>query len=214
MLAFVVALSAAVMSFAGCAGKAASSSESSGESKAETSATESESKPVTVEFWTISLQPTFTDFFNKLIDEYQKENTNVKVKWVDLPYDSIQQKLITASASDTSPDVVNLNTQMALSLAGKGALVDLNKEATEAQKSIYIDTLYNSAKIGDSVYAFPWYASPSVMIYNKELFEKSGFAATPKTFEEANTMAKTMKEKQERIFMFLKSLQIFCSLME
>lgn len=195
MLAFVVALSAAVMSFAGCAGKAASSSESSGESKAETSATESESKPVTVEFWTISLQPTFTDFFNKLIDEYQKENTNVKVKWVDLPYDSIQQKLITASASDTSPDVVNLNTQMALSLAGKGALVDLNKEATEAQKSIYIDTLYNSAKIGDSVYAFPWYASPSVMIYNKELFEKSGFAATPKTFEEANTMAKTMKEK-------------------
>ncbi len=195
MLAFVVALSAAVMSFAGCAGKGASSSESSGESKAETSATESESKPVTVEFWTISLQPTFTDFFNKLIDEYQKENTNVKVKWVDLPYDSIQQKLITASASDTSPDVVNLNTQMALSLAGKGALVDLNKEATEAQKSIYIDTLYNSAKIGDSVYAFPWYASPSVMIYNKELFEKSGFAATPKTFEEANTMAKTMKEK-------------------
>lgn len=201
ILAFIVALGAAMAFFAGCSGGSTSSSQSSSESsetsKAESSSAKSEktSEPVTVEFWTISLQPTFTDFFNKLIDEYQKENTNVTVKWVDLPYDSIQQKLITASASDTSPDVVNLNTQMALSLAGKGALVDLNKEATDAQKSIYIDTLYNSAKIGDSVYAFPWYASPSVMIYNKDLFEKAGFAATPKTFEEANSMAKTMKDK-------------------
>lgn len=33
------------------------------------------------------------------------------------------------------------------------------------------------------------------MIYNKDLFEKAGFKTTPKTFEEANSMAKTMKDK-------------------
>jgi len=189
ILASVLALGIIGSSFAGCSSTATTSQSS------QAGSTASEAKPVTVEFWTISLQPTFTDFFNGLIKTYQEKNKNVTVKWVDLPYDAIQQKLITAAAGGTSPDVVNLNTQMALSLAGKKALVDLNKEATDAQKSIYIDSLYKSAKVGDSIYAFPWYASPSIMIYNKALFEKAGIKSVPKTFEEASQLAKTMKDK-------------------
>lgn len=152
-------------------------------------------EPVTVEFWTISLQPTFTDFFNGLIKDYEAANPNVTVKWTDLPYDSIQEKLVTAAAGGTSPDVVNLNTQMALTLAGKGALVDLEAEATADQKSIYVKSLYDSAKIGDSVYAFPWYASPNIMFYNKDLFEKAGITEIPSKYQDAFDMAKTMKEK-------------------
>lgn len=158
------------------------------------SADTASAEPVSIEFWTISLQPTFTDFFNGLIQQYESENPNVTVKWTDLPYETIQEKLVTAAAGGTSPDVVNLNTQFALTLAGKGALVDLNKEATEEQKSIYVDSLYDSAKIGDSVYAFPWYASPNIMIYNKALFEKAGIKDLPKNYQDAFDMAKTMKD--------------------
>ena len=145
LFASIVALGVLAASFAGCSGNGDSTPSGSSSGSTESSgvgSSSASSEPVTVEFWTISLQPTFTDFFNGLIADYQAANSNVTVKWVDLPYDSIQQKLITASAGGTSPDVVNLNTQMALSLAGKGALVDLNKEATEEQRSIYIDTLY------------------------------------------------------------------------
>lgn len=150
---------------------------------------------VTLDFWTISLQPTFTDFFNGLIDQYEKDNPNVTIKWTDLPYDSIQQKLVTATAGGTSPDVVNLNTQFTLTLAGKGALVDLEKEATEEQRSIYIKSLYDSTRIGDSAYAFPWYASPNIMFYNKDLFEKAGIKDIPTEYQKAFDDAKTMKEK-------------------
>jgi putative chitobiose transport system substrate-binding protein len=152
-------------------------------------------EPVTIEFWTISLQPTFTDFFNKLISDYETANPGVTVKWTDLPYESIQEKLVTAVAGGKSPDVVNLNTQMALTLAGKNALVDLNAEATEEQKGIYVESLYDSTKIGDSVYAFPWYASPNIMMYNKELFDKAGITEIPTSYQSAFDMAKTMKEK-------------------
>lgn len=150
---------------------------------------------VTLDFWTISLQPTFTDFFNGLIDQYEKDNPNVTIKWTDLPYESIQQKLVTATAGGTSPDVVNLNTQFTLTLAGKGALVDLEKEATEEQRSVYIKSLYDSTRIGDSAYAFPWYASPNIMFYNKDLFEKAGIKDIPTEYQKAFDDAKTMKEK-------------------
>lgn len=148
----------------------------------------------TIEFWTISLQPTYTDFFQGLIKTYEKENPGIKIKWVDLPYDSIQEKLVTAIAGGSSPDVVNLNTAMALTLAGKNSLVDLNKEATQQQKSVYIESLWDSTKIGESAYAFPWYASPDIMFYNTDLFQKANITSVPTTYEEANKLAKQVKD--------------------
>lgn len=174
----------------GCSGGTTASGAGSG--KASGTAAGEKTK---IEFWTISLQPTFTNFFNDLIKKYEKANPNVTVNWVDLPYESIQQKLVTATAGGTSPDVVNLNTQMTLTLAGKKALVDLEKEASAEQRGIYIKSLYDSTRIGDSAYAFPWYASPNIMFYNKDLFSKAGIKDVPKEYQKAFDDAKTMKEK-------------------
>ncbi|WP_411678354.1 ABC transporter substrate-binding protein [Caproicibacter sp.] len=190
ILATILALGIVGSALSGCSGSSPASSAAAGKTSSG-----SDSAPVTVEWWTISMQPTFTDLFNGLIKDYEAEHKNVTIKWVDLPYESIQQKLITASAGGKSPDVVNLNTQMTLALVAKNAIVDLEKEATPEQKGIYIKSLYDSARVGDSVYAFPWYAAPCVMIYNKALFEKAGVTSVPKTYEEADKLAKTMKDK-------------------
>ena len=147
----------------------------------------------TLEFWTIALQPTFTDYFNGLIKAYEEANPGVKVNWTDLPYDSIEEKLITASAGGTAPDVVNLNTEFALTMAGKKALADIAKLTTSEEQAVYIESLWDSAKLGDAVYAFPWYAAPNIMIYNKSLFEKAGLTSQPTTYTEALQMAPTMK---------------------
>lgn len=179
--ALLVTVAMVATLFAGCGNKPAASN--------------TQNEQVTIQFWTISLQPTFTDFFNGLIKQYESTHKNVKIQWSDLPYDSIQNKLVAAIAGGTAPDVVNLNTELALTLANKGSLVDLNKEATDAQKSIYIQTLYNSVKINNSVYAFPWYGAPNIMIYNKSLFQKAGITQLPTTFDEMLADAKTMKEK-------------------
>lgn len=204
-ISMLLVLVLAIGMLSGCSSKSTSNNTkedstqgtpAAGEDETGAPTNEAENKePVTIEFWTISLQPTFTDFFNGLIEEYEAANPNVTVNWTDLPYDSIKEKLVTAAAGGTAPDVVNLNTQMALTLAGKGALVDLEAEATEEQKSIYVQSLYDSARIGDSVYAFPWYASPNIMFYNKELFEKAGITEVPTNYQDAFDMAKTMKEK-------------------
>lgn len=163
----------------------------------EASATETvanDGEETTIEFWTIDLKAAFGDFFNDMIAKYEEENPGVKVVWTDVPYADVQAKLVAAVAGGTAPDVVNLNTQMTLTLAGKGALVDLAQEATAEQKGIYIEDLWNSAKIGDSVYAFPWYASPDIMFYNKELFDEAGMEV-PQTFDQAMEEANEFYEK-------------------
>lgn len=177
----------------GCGGAKKGAENASESAKAEKTE-EKSGEAVTLDFWTIDLKANFGDFFNELIQKYEEENKGVKINWTDIPFADVQSKLVAAVAGGTAPDVVNLNTQMALTLAGQGALVDLNKAATEEQKSIYVKDLWESAKIGDSVYAFPWYASPDIMFYNKDLFEKAGMEV-PKTFNDALKESKEFYDK-------------------
>jgi putative chitobiose transport system substrate-binding protein len=148
-----------------------------------------------IEFWTLSLQPTFTGFIQGLIDKYQSQNPNITIYWQDLPWDGIQDKFLTQTAGGNPPDVVNIWSQLALTYAGKGALLDLEANATPAQKSIYLQAAYDSARLGNSVYAFPWYATPNISVYNKELLAKGGLSAPPKTFDEAFAAAVDFKNK-------------------
>lgn len=95
ILATILALGIVGSALSGCSGSSPASSAAAGKTSSG-----SDSAPVTVEWWTISMQPTFTDLFNGLIKDYEAEHKNVTIKWVDLPYESIQQKLITASAGE------------------------------------------------------------------------------------------------------------------
>lgn len=54
-----------------------------------------------------------------MISKYEEENKGVKINWTDIPYADVQSKLVAAVAGGTAPDVVNLNTQMTLTLAGQ-----------------------------------------------------------------------------------------------
>ncbi|MFH1453069.1 MAG: sugar ABC transporter substrate-binding protein [Armatimonadota bacterium] len=148
-----------------------------------------------IEFWTISLRPTFDDFIHSLINKYEKENPNIKLIWVDIPYNVLQQKLMSSIAGGVSPDVVNLNTPMAIILAQHEALVDLNKYLTKEEQERYFKNLYNATNIDGSVYALPWYVTTKITMYNSDIFKKAGLKRPPKNYDEVAQYAKIIKEK-------------------
>ena len=67
----------AATSLAGCGQSASSTAASEAASGSGSTASGETAEPVTLEFWTIALQPTFTDFLNGLIDKYEAENPGV-----------------------------------------------------------------------------------------------------------------------------------------
>jgi putative chitobiose transport system substrate-binding protein len=154
-----------------------------------------QAEQITLEFWTVSLQPTFTDFFNNLIAEYEASCPGVKIKWVDLPWDGYQEKLVASIVAGNPPDVVNLWDTLSLKEATADVLVNLNEEATAEQISIYSESVLEANNVNGGLYGFPWYASVPVTVYNTELFAKAGFDAPPKTFAEMLEMAPIFMEK-------------------
>ncbi|MGN7454040.1 extracellular solute-binding protein [Paenibacillus pasadenensis] len=150
-----------------------------------------------LEFWTISLQPTFNDYINGLIDEYQKAHPGVTVDWKDYPYDAITTKLLATAGGKNAPDVVNLNTEFASQLATKGALADLGALISDETKSSFFPGIFDSTVFDGKPYALPWYTGTQVLYMNKELVEKAGLdpANPPKTKEELYEWSRQVKEK-------------------
>jgi len=172
-----------------------SSSEPSNGNKETTKNSGGKKSSVTLEFWTLSLQPTFTDYINGIISDFESQNEGIKIKWTDLPYDAMQSKLVAQIAGSKAPDVVNIWTTLLLGMAGKNALVDLNQSAAPELLAPYLDSLTKSNMIGDGMYGVPWYVTPPISTYNTELIQKAGFDNPPSNYKEMLTMAKQMKEK-------------------
>ncbi|MEK4359395.1 sugar ABC transporter substrate-binding protein [Paenibacillus sp. FSL M7-1455] len=199
----VIVLSVLLLSFmlSACGGSGASPKESSGTTKengdGKTQENVSKAEPVKLEFWTISLQPTFTDYFNNLISEYEKSHEGVTIDWKDYPYDAVTNKLLTSIASGSSPDVVNLNTEFASQMGSKGAVTDLNSFLTDEQKKSYFDGIFNSTVIDGKAYALPWYTGTEVLFMNTKIVKAAGLdpANPPKSQDELIAWAKQIKEK-------------------
>ena len=141
LLSAVLSAVMAASLLVGCGGAKKGAENASESAKAEKTE-EKSGEAVTLDFWTIDLKANFGDFFNELIQKYEEENKGVKINWTDIPFADVQSKLVAAVAGGTAPDVVNLNTQMALTLAGQGALVDLNKAAKTFGSRQRLETLY------------------------------------------------------------------------
>lgn len=152
---------------------------------------------VTIEFWTMQLQPTFTDYINGIIEDFEAENPNIKVDWLDVPAADLSKKILTAVSTDTAPDVVNLNPTFASQLAELDALVNMEEAVSEEDKALYVKGAWEANQIDGKTFAIPWYLSTSVTLNNKLIFEEAGLdpEKPATTYEEAAEYAKIIKEE-------------------
>ena len=149
-----------------------------------------------LEMWTLALSPTFDDYINDVIQGFEAEHPGVTVNWVDLPDGGFPDKFFASIAAGQAPDVVNLNTSRMLLAAKEDALVNLSERATDEQLSIYFPSLLESSSVNGDVYALPWYQAPTILMYNKAIFEQAGLdpEAPPESYEDAISMAQTIRE--------------------
>ena len=156
----------------------------------------------TIEFWTIDLHPKFDDYINSLIADFETTHTGLKIRWIDVPISAIHQKFIAAIAARRTPDIINLNTDLALQFAELGALTNLDKEISKKVKDLYFPGLWQASYFKDNTgreghYAFPWYVTTQLLIYNKQILTKTGLnpEKPPATWETFWRSAKEVKAR-------------------
>ena len=141
-----------------------------------------------VTFWTLQMGD-YADYMYKIIRAYEKENPNVQINWIDVPFSEGEKRTLAAVMTDNPPDLINLNPDFSALLAQKGTLEEINEEAV----SEFNPEIINALKYNDKLYSIPWYATSAITIYNKELFEKSGIIRLPKTYKELGAISEKIK---------------------
>ncbi|WP_416147287.1 ABC transporter substrate-binding protein [Salipaludibacillus sp. HK11] len=158
---------------------------------------EASQEEVTLEFWTMQLQPTFTEYIDGLIDVYEEENSHVTINWVDVPASDLEQKLLSDISANNAPDVVNLNPSFGSNLAELDALTILDDEISQEEKDVYLQGAWEANQLGGNTFAFPWYLGTEIAYTNTEVFEEAGLDpdSPPSNYEEAAEYAETVMEE-------------------
>ena len=142
-----------------------------------------------VVFWTLQMSD-FAPYINGVISEFEKENPQIKIKWVDVPFSEGEKRTLASVLSDTPPDLVNLNPDFSATLAHKGTLYEIPKEnLIQFNKEIL-----KSLEINNKIYSIPWYATSAITIFNKEVIKKSQIPV-PKTYSQIAQYAPIVKVK-------------------
>ncbi|MCU0517428.1 MAG: sugar ABC transporter substrate-binding protein [Oscillatoria sp. Prado101] len=156
-----------------------------------------------VEFWTMQLQPQFTDYFNSLIANFESENPNIKVRWVDVPWSAMETKILAAVSAKTAPDVVNLNPNFASLLAGRNAWLYLDSKVPATVRDQYLPNIWKASTLDGQSFGIPWYLTTRIAIYNTQILQQAGITSPPATYAELAEAAKQIKQKTGKYAFFV-----------
>lgn len=155
-----------------------------------------------IEFWTMQLQPQFTAYFTELIDRFEAENPGLQVRWVDVPWEAMESKILTAVSAKTAPDVANLNPNFASQLAARNAWLDLDGRVPPATKAEYLPKIWQASTLDGKSFGLPWYLTTRINFYNQDLFKQAGIEQPPQTYSELAQVAAQIKQNTGKYAFF------------
>jgi len=117
------------------------------------------------------------------IAEFAKVHPDVTVKLERQQWTGLVEKLTTALSGSDAPDVVEFGNTQAQTFEAAGAVVDLTGDKADLGGDDFLQSLAEAGTYDGKLYAVPYYAGARIVIYRKDLFEKSGIAV-PTTLEE------------------------------
>lgn len=146
-----------------------------------------------IRFATQNLKTDFGEFFTGLIESFQEANPGVTIAWEDTPQaDDFDSRMVTDAQTCVMADVINVPGPTIAALSQAGLLMNLDTKAPGIGER-FIPGVWEASVFGkEQVHtALPWYWSPSVITYNRDLMERAGLDpdSPPASFEEQYDMA-------------------------
>lgn len=153
----------------------------------------SSDKTETIKFWAMGNEG---EMVRQLIPEFERLNPNIHVDVQQIPWTAAHEKMLTAFAGESTPDVCQLGNTWLPEFSVLHSLEPLDRFAA-ATPNIRLDDFFEGVfktnVIDSSLVGIPWYVDTRVMFYRKDLLREAGFAAPPATWDEVLKLCDAMK---------------------
>ena len=135
---------------------------------------------IRLSFWAMGNEATHVP---QMLPAFEAANPGVRVDVQALPWTAAHQKLLTAYAGASLPDVSQIGNTWVAELAAIGALSptpDFAEDLLQDQFPAVLET----NRIGGRAMATPWYVDTRLIYYRTDLLARAGFEAMPGTWAE------------------------------
>jgi multiple sugar transport system substrate-binding protein len=148
---------------------------------------------VKIKFWAMGAE---AEYVTKLIPEFEKQNPGIKIDIQQIPWNAAQEKLVTAFASDNTPDICQLGNTWIPQFSSLNAIIGLDDFISKSKvikKENYFAGVWDTNVMDSSVYGIPWYIDTRVMFYRTDVFKKVGYDNSPRSWDELYDLCKKIK---------------------
>jgi len=152
---------------------------------------------VDLEIWGVYDEP---EVFSKLIETYEKQNkkcANIRIEYKKINFDSYEEELVNAFASDKAPDIFMIhNTWLPKHK-------DKIKEPSETLlpfadfRATFVDVVEQDMTDENMIYGLPLYVDTLALYYNKEYFNTAGIPYPPATWDDLILAAEKLTKKNQ-----------------
>lgn len=168
-----------------------------GSSPAEDVDTENISGSIT--YWASNQGDSVTEDEQVLSETIERftEETGVEVELEVIPWNDLQNRILTAVSSGDGPDVLNIGNTWAASMQATGAFLEWEGEVLEAiggEERFIGSSWATGGAEGETPTSVPLYALSYSLYYNTEIFEENGIEEPPGTWEEFVDVAQELTQ--------------------
>lgn len=202
----------ASLALAGCGGGTETPTTSTSPTAPASTTAPAEPQEVTVWMYpVIGDEAKSREFWSGVETDFEAANKNIDLK-IDLqPWANRDEKIATAIAAGTGPDLVLMTPDMLPQYEATGGLASLADAYDAADKDKFMPNAVKAGMVGDEIYAVPIYHTVVTTAYNKKVFADAG-VELPTTWDEVKAAAPKLAANGVNIFDYSASPEVTLNL--
>jgi len=151
--------------------------------------------PNTVRFWAMGREG---EVVAELVPEFERTHPGIHVEVQTLPWSAAHEKLLTAFAGDSTPDLCQLGNTWIPEFVALGALKSLGAYAADSstiQPGDYFPGIWATNLVEGELYGVPWYVDTRLLFYRRDLLAQAGYETPPRSWAEWTAMLASIRQR-------------------
>ncbi|MFA6456052.1 MAG: sugar ABC transporter substrate-binding protein [Bacteroidota bacterium] len=157
--------------------------------------TRQDERITTIKFWGMGNEG---EMVQSLIKEFERRNPTIKVEVQQIPWTAAHEKLLTAYAGGSTPDVCQLGNTWLPEFTVLNSLEPLEpyvKQSTLVDLSDIFPGVLKTNILDSTLFGVPWYVDTRVVYYRKDILKQAGYTEFPKTWTEVLKASKIIQQQ-------------------
>lgn len=151
--------------------------------------------PVTIRFWAMGNEG---ENVKMLLPAFEREHPGITVELQVIPWTAAHEKLLTAYAGNSLPDVWQLGNTWVPEFQLLQAIENLRpwvERSGGIDSACYFTGIWETNLVDGDLWGIPWYVDTRVLFYRTDLLSAAGAAGPPRTWDEWLEVCRNIKRR-------------------